>query len=550
MPEIDASKSRTLTIHIHRLRYFLFLLGLVFVAFPLLGQRVIKTIPVGINPRWVAVNPVTNKVFVANEGDNSVSVIDGNTFDTSTVPVWTPNFVLVNPQTNKIYVSTDGTLPAIAVIDGSTLTVSSLFTGENIGFGPKPMALNPVTNKIYAVTTRNNLVVIDGATESITEIPVGGDSLPGCVAVNPVTNKVYVTIQGHESVVIVVDGTSNAIIGRLRVGDVADAVEINTVTNRIYVGNLFDDTVSVIDGATDTVLSSIPVQVSYFGAGIAVNEATNQIYVDGYQEYMSQIAGATNRITGQAAVGLAPFLLEVDTASNVLFTNPSGDAVTLINGLTLFTTSVKVGQFPVALAVDAAAKRLYVAVNSNNTLAVIDGHALLSISTIGPGKVWSGDGHINCGSTCSYEYAWGVSNVYLTALPDPGFTLSSLIGCDNVEGNTCTVRVADIQTVTATFSPANVTLSSLVFMSRGVKGGTLFTGTLLLGSAAPSGGVTVSLSSSPLNLVDTPRTLYIPGGRTSMGFAIRTVHVHKPTTVQITATAGASSVTGTLVIQP
>ena len=58
---------------------------------------------------------------MANEGDNSVSVIDGNTFDTSTVPVWTPNFVLVNPQTNKIYVSTDGTLSrAIAVINRST----------------------------------------------------------------------------------------------------------------------------------------------------------------------------------------------------------------------------------------------------------------------------------------------------------------------------------------------------------------------------------------------------------------------------------------------
>jgi hypothetical protein len=112
------------------------------------------------------------------------------------------------------------------------------------------------------------------------------------------------------------------------------------------------------------------------------------------------------------------------------------------------------------------------------------------------------------------------------------------------------VRVKDIQTVTATFSPADVTLSSLVFMSRGVRGERLFAATLSLSSAAPPGGVTVGLNSSPPNLVDIPRTLYIPGGRTSMGFAVRTVHVKKPTAVEITATAGMSSTAGILLIQP
>jgi len=47
---------------------------------------VIAAPTVGFGPWAVAVNPVTNKVYVANSGANSVSVIDGATFDTTAVP--------------------------------------------------------------------------------------------------------------------------------------------------------------------------------------------------------------------------------------------------------------------------------------------------------------------------------------------------------------------------------------------------------------------------------------------------------------------------------
>jgi DNA-binding beta-propeller fold protein YncE len=39
----------------------------------------VSTINVGINPYDVSVNPNTNKAYVANWDDNTVSVIDGRT---------------------------------------------------------------------------------------------------------------------------------------------------------------------------------------------------------------------------------------------------------------------------------------------------------------------------------------------------------------------------------------------------------------------------------------------------------------------------------------
>ena len=67
------------------------------------AQLVTATVPVGANPYAVAVNLVTNKVYVANLSSNSVTVIDGASDSTVTVPAdQYPQAVAVNPVTNKI----------------------------------------------------------------------------------------------------------------------------------------------------------------------------------------------------------------------------------------------------------------------------------------------------------------------------------------------------------------------------------------------------------------------------------------------------------------
>ena len=46
---------------------------------------VTTTITTGTQPFALAVNPVTNKIYVANSAGNNVTVIDGATNDTTTV---------------------------------------------------------------------------------------------------------------------------------------------------------------------------------------------------------------------------------------------------------------------------------------------------------------------------------------------------------------------------------------------------------------------------------------------------------------------------------
>ncbi len=60
----------------------------------------------GSGPIAVAVNPVTNKIYVANADSNDVTVIDGTHNLTKTVAAGSiPEAVAVNPATNKIYVA-------------------------------------------------------------------------------------------------------------------------------------------------------------------------------------------------------------------------------------------------------------------------------------------------------------------------------------------------------------------------------------------------------------------------------------------------------------
>jgi len=107
-------------------------------------------------------------------------------------------------------------------------------------------------------------------------IPVGMG--PFGVAVNPTTHRVYVANSDSNSV-SVIDGATNTVVGSpIAVGTTPIGVGVNSKTNRIYVGNYSSNTVSVIDGVTNTVISS-SIQVGSRPFGVGINPAINRVYV-------------------------------------------------------------------------------------------------------------------------------------------------------------------------------------------------------------------------------------------------------------------------------
>jgi YVTN family beta-propeller protein len=78
--------------------------------------------------------------------------------------------------------------------------------------------------------------------------------------------------------VSVIEGVTNVVVGDpISVGNSPSAAAVNQVTGQVYIGNYSDNTVSVIDGASNTVAATISVGQTPFG--MAVNPATGHVYV-------------------------------------------------------------------------------------------------------------------------------------------------------------------------------------------------------------------------------------------------------------------------------
>ncbi|MFL6210140.1 MAG: hypothetical protein ACJ74W_14895 [Pyrinomonadaceae bacterium] len=267
------------------------------------AQSVITTIPVGTNPFAPAVNTTTNKIYVANAGSSSVSVINGatNTVITTITGVGNqPTDVAVNSVTNKVYVAAQ---TGVTVIDGATDTVAKTLP---LGFTFR-LAVNPVTNRVYVSTDGGGsaVIVLDGATDTvITAVPLNSSYQP---AVNTVTNKIYVVDAGN--FVHVIDGATNTVVKSVFVGLSPQKVAVNSLLNRIYVANYQSSDVTVIDGATDTVVTTVP--VSNHPYGIAVDPATSKILVASQNNSATVdsadiISGATNSVIATFAVADQP----------------------------------------------------------------------------------------------------------------------------------------------------------------------------------------------------------------------------------------------------
>ncbi len=383
----------------------------------------------GAVPVNVAVNPVTNQVYVSNQGSNDVVVFDGSTNLTATVTVGSSSQVngtsiRANPATNKIYVPNSFS-NTVTVIDGATNGTTTISAG--IGSIPNNLAINPVTNTIYVTNLGDGTVsVIDGSTDTVsTVVTVGFSSQTNrtSIAVNPVTNKIYVP-NSFSNTVTVIDGATNATTTiTAGIGSIPNNLAINTATNTIYVTNLGDQTVSVIDGLSETVSVVVNVGSSSQanGSSIAVNPVTNKIYVpNSFSNTVTVIDGATNGTnTITTGIGTIPNNVAINPITNVIFVTNLADAtVSVIDGVSdTVITVVTVGSSSQAnrtsIAANLVTNKIYVTDSFSNTVTVIDGANLVT-NTLMPGTI---------PNAVSVNLA--TNNIYVTNLADATVTVIS-----------------------------------------------------------------------------------------------------------------------------
>jgi YVTN family beta-propeller protein len=226
---------------------------------------VIATIPVGLRPQSVAIGGRSGAVsghgrvhhgihaYVANNGDNTVSVINTATNSvTTTIPGSdAAEYVVVSPGGAHAYIGYFH--GGVSVVNTATNAVVSTVPAGNVPTGDA--AVSPDGARLYLTNANEDTVsVIDLATSAVTAtISVG--ITPDRVAVSPDGSHVYITTLGDRAM-SVIDSATNTVTATVTIGESPTGLAVSPDSTRVYVTNAGDNTVTVISVTTEPVYNS------------------------------------------------------------------------------------------------------------------------------------------------------------------------------------------------------------------------------------------------------------------------------------------------------
>ncbi len=319
---------------------------------PLPVGGAVITLPVGAAPIQLAFNPLGNKIYVANSGTNGITRIDGNTnanegeyvcgscgpapsgvygimYDAA--PGWTSVWFSGSNSHSITGLSDTGTGPwspsccfgsndygtavyGVGVLSNATYHKSyfvdytngqlaeyyvggSIYNTYTVGLSPRNLAIDNTRNKIYVANygegNGTTVSVVSIPSGTVAHIPVGKG--PHALAVNEETNRIYVANSTFDTI-SVIEGGTNTVIATIPVGDEPRYVAVNQTFNHIYVTNRAGNSLSIIDGATNTVVAVMTGLNA--PEGVLANPFNHRIYVANY--------GANNIVVYQDVANYPP----------------------------------------------------------------------------------------------------------------------------------------------------------------------------------------------------------------------------------------------------
>jgi YVTN family beta-propeller protein len=215
-------------------------------------------------------------------------------------------------------------------------------------------------------------------------------SQPADVAVSPDGATAYVVNQVDETV-SVIDTATNTVTHTVTVGENPVAVAVSPNGSRVYVTNRFDDTVSVIDTAANAVIGTIA--VGFLPSGLALSPSGTILYVANSQDQtVMKINTSTQTVLATISVSGFPDGVAVSPDGTRVYVTCEGvGGQQAVGTLAVIETTnntvigaIDVGEFsPQDVAVSPDGSMVYVANGSStNTVRVIDTVSMSVIATV------------------------------------------------------------------------------------------------------------------------------------------------------------------------
>jgi DNA-binding beta-propeller fold protein YncE len=431
---------------------------------------------------WVAVDPANHSVYVTNQKDDSVIVVNANvcngsdlagcaTLDPPEIHTGAdPEVLTLDPHTQTLYTANQIDND-VSVIDPSRCdaqTTSGCRARVPETLSPAGGAVNNTLEELaadraaattYVANGANTVAMLDTRTCnarrstgcSATSPTVAVGTNPAAVAVDPVTHTVYVANAGESggagTVTVLDDRSCNstdqsgcATASTLNVPNGnPDGIAVNPLTDTVYVATLTrgggPDLISVFNGrtcnaATTTGCGQTPASVAIGSDGgpdgsteyVAVNPSTDTIY-------------ATNVTQGNPFLGDTVYVVDGPTCDAADTTGCDNPPATISVGSDPFFGDAN----PFAIAVDQATDTVYTAniVNGEGRgfVSVIDGATCNSQNMSGcdqtPATAPAGFG------TAGIAVDPTTNNIYATNIEDTSVTTINGNSCNSTNQTGC-----------------------------------------------------------------------------------------------------------------
>jgi len=233
------------------------------------SDRVVATVPIGSRPYSIAADAVTGKVVVTHTFGDHVSVLDAATNTVTDLKTGSADLVAINSRTGTIYLLGYG--GAVTMLDEAT----GRFSARDVGRHAWGLTLDDSTGTVYVtrIESADLAALKDSAAEPAT---LAAGAIPCAIAVDAKGQTLYVANYG-DNTVAVVNAKTGRIAAMLPVGDHPKAIAFDAERNLVYVANTGGNSVTVIDAKRQEVVVTLPAGKSPYA--LAVVPGSARLYV-------------------------------------------------------------------------------------------------------------------------------------------------------------------------------------------------------------------------------------------------------------------------------
>lgn len=307
-------------------------------------------------------------VYIADEGGNTVTVVDGKSFKRVAT-------IRVGRSPHNVEVAPDGRL-AWVTNEGETAKA-----GEHTGPAGGEHKASSAPGEVWAIDTANRAVVA--------KVAVGLH--PAHVTLTPDGRFAYVTNGGDNSV-SVIDTEARKQVASIAVGTYPHGLRISPDGSQAFVANLKGGTVSVIDTSTRKEIAQIPVGKGPAQTGFAPDGRL--AFVSLSQENRVALVDVVGRkVVGKVEVGTVPIQLYATPDGKTLFVanqgtrQKPGTSVSVIDLQTRkVVKTVQTGAGAHGVALDRGGQHVFVTNIYADTLSVLDASSAKVLATVKVGR--------------------------------------------------------------------------------------------------------------------------------------------------------------------